>query len=250
LINNAIKFSPEGTQVDVNILSANNELIVAVKDLGIGISNADQLKLFNKFQQVGKAKSSEGTGLGLSITKGLVELMKGKIKLTSAEGQGSLFKVTLPITANAILTDIKPAKALILSCNRESQILVVEDNVINQEVVKAQFASLGLRVQIAGTGEKALQMIEENDYELIFMDIHLPGISGIEATSLIKQNHANLPVVGLSADSFEQHNFLRDRNLAPSTEMSDYLLKPIDSQQLIAVLNRFLPNANELSEPS
>ena len=258
LINNAIKFSPQGSQVKVNVLATDEHLTIAVQDFGVGISKADQMKLFNKFQQVGKAKSSEGTGLGLSITKGLVELMKGEIKLSSTEGQGSLFKVVLPIMAQVKLIDPKPTESLTLNCNKDSQILVVEDNLINQEVVKAQFAFLGLRIEIADSGEQALQMIEDKSYDLIFMDIHLPGITGIEATSLIRRSQPGLPIIGLSADAFQQHSFslsqnatpsnqmsdyLLKPNTAPSNQMSDYLLKPINSQQLIAVLNRFIPPA-------
>lgn len=250
LINNAIKFSHGGGKIDVNIVSADEEMVITVKDQGVGISKADQLKLFNKFQQVGNAKSSEGTGLGLSITKGLVELMGGGVKLSSAEGKGSLFKVVLPITADATRSNIQRAESLTLNCDEHCKLLVVEDNFINQEVVKAQFNSLGIKIQIAGTGEQALQMIEKNTYELIFMDIHLPGISGIEATKLIKQKHPSLPVVGLSADAFEQHDFLQNKKGGASTEMSDYLVKPVEMQQLIRVLNRFLPAANEISEPS
>jgi signal transduction histidine kinase/CheY-like chemotaxis protein len=250
LINNAIKFSQGGSQIDVNIASTNSGLCIAVKDQGVGISKADQRKLFNKFQQVGNAKFSEGTGLGLSITKGLVELMGGQIKLTSTVGMGSLFTVALPITVNAMRTDDKRAEPLTLLCQKDSQILVVEDNIINQEVAKALFGSLGLKIQIADTGEQALQMIEKNNYQLILMDIHLPGISGIEATSLIKKNHPSLPIIGLSADAFEQQNFIQNKHVDNRNELSDYLLKPVEKKQLIRVLNRFLPTTNQTCEPS
>ncbi|MFT5311802.1 MAG: signal transduction histidine kinase/ActR/RegA family two-component response regulator [Paraglaciecola sp.] len=248
LISNAIKFSPKGTQVDVNIFATNKELSLVVKDQGVGISQADQLKLFNKFQQVGKEKSSKGTGLGLSITKGLVQLMDGEIKLSSAQDHGSIFKVVLPIMAGMTGRGIHLAKSLTLNCRKDSKILAVEDNVINQEVVKALFSSLGLKIQIAESGERALQMVEKSTYQLIFMDIHLPGISGIETSVKIKQKWPDLPIIGLSADAFAQQNFLQNKNIDNHNTLSDYLLKPIEIEQIIRVLNHYLPTDN-VSEP-
>jgi signal transduction histidine kinase/CheY-like chemotaxis protein len=247
LVHNGIKFSEAGMHVTVNIDCSNSTLLIAVKDQGAGISKADQLKLFNKFQQVGNDKSAEGSGLGLSITKGLIELMKGEIKLVSTEGRGSLFKVILPIISDTARTDVARTESIALSCRKDALILVVEDNVINQEVAKALFSSLGLKIQLADTGEQALEIIENHSFSLIFMDIHLPGISGIEAAKKIKKMNPSIPVIGLSADVFEQQNFLQSKSLDSQNDMSDYLLKPIEMQHLIRVLNRFLPTFNETS---
>jgi signal transduction histidine kinase/CheY-like chemotaxis protein len=247
LINNGIKFTSAYKRVDVNIFTDNNEFIMVVKDQGLGISNSDQRKLFNKFQRVGNTKISEGTGLGLSITKGLVELMGGSIALTSHEGRGSLFKVVLPLSANKKEQKERPI-ILSLSCKTNSKILVVEDNFINQEVIKAIFTSIGLTIQLAESGEKALEMVEESTFDMIFMDIQLPGINGNETTHLIKLKYPSMPIIGLSADAFEQHRFISTDNQNSATGMSDYLTKPVERQQLISVLNHFLPHTDEPEE--
>jgi signal transduction histidine kinase/CheY-like chemotaxis protein len=250
LINNSIKFTTQNKHVDVNILVHDNEFVMVVKDQGIGISKADQLKLFNKFQRVGNTNMYEGTGLGLSITKGLVELMGGSIALTSREDSGSLFKVVLPLSKskNEKEAEDKGPDILSLSCKVNSNILVVEDNFINQEVIKAIFGSIDLPIQLADSGEHALELVADSTFDVIFMDIQLPGIDGNETTRLIKQKYPSLPIIGLSADAFEQHNFVLADDQNSSTGMSDYLIKPVERQQLIRVLNRFLPYVDESEE--
>ncbi|MFQ3235777.1 MAG: signal transduction histidine kinase/CheY-like chemotaxis protein [Paraglaciecola sp.] len=248
LINNALKFTPAGETVTVNIFSTEQQLFIIVKDNGVGISEEDQHKLFNKFQQVGKAKISEGTGLGLAITKGLVELMGGNIKLSSSEGMGSLFKVTIPHQHKEFGHSLASVSSTLDFC-LNSTILLVEDNHINQEVAKAIFCSMGLTIELADTGEKALELVNNNSYDLIFMDIHLPGIDGIETTRQIKQQFPSTPVIGLSADTFKQEN-LSSNTGNTNQKMDYYLSKPVEREKLITVLNSYLPRAAPPKEPA
>jgi signal transduction histidine kinase/ActR/RegA family two-component response regulator len=248
LINNAVKFTPTGKAVTVNILSNESQLFIIVKDNGVGINDKDQQKLFNKFQQVGKAKIGEGTGLGLAITKGLVELMGGSIKLSSREGVGSLFKVAIPHQQGDITLSLSPCSST-LDINLNSTILLVEDNLINQEVATAIFTSLGLTIELAGSGEQALELVNNNSYDLIFMDIHLPGIDGIETTRQIKQLYPLTIVIGLSADTFAKERMIPSVGES-APQMHDYLCKPVERDKLITVLNSYLPKAAPPQEPA
>lgn len=246
LLSNAIKFTPSGKRVTLSVANTHQQLILAVKDEGVGIAQADQTRLFNKFQQVGKGKNGAGTGLGLSITKGLVELMEGSIHLSSHEGSGSLFKVTLP-NQQCHMTDLTCQEPSELVANKAALILLVEDNLINQEVAKATFAAMGFSIDLADCGEQALELVIEKSYDLIFMDINLPGIDGNETTRRIKQLFPALPVVGLSADTFEQTQFNLDSQ-GNSSHMADYLTKPMERIKLIKVLNKYLPQAMPAEE--
>jgi len=237
LVHNAIKFTDSGKWVKVEFSLNNENFVINVADQGAGISSIDQTKLFGKFQQVGQAKSSEGSGLGLSIIQGLVELLGGTIKVLSTLGSGSIFKVTLPLqnetdilqgTANSV-----PTKA---TFDHSRNILLVEDNEINQAVMLAIFESLDISITIAGTGELAIEMAKNAHFDLIFMDIHLPGIDGREASQKIRQLYPQLPIIALSADAFNQHKFDDNDEI-----WNEYLCKPLEKEKLVQALNRFIP---------
>jgi signal transduction histidine kinase len=237
LVHNAIKFTDSGKWVKVEFSFNNENLMITVADQGAGISSADQAKLFTKFQQVGQAKSSEGSGLGLSITQGLVEILGGTIKVLSTLGSGSIFRVILPqqTDTTTLQQDVNqsPEQA---SFNLSSKVLVVEDNKINQAVMLAVFESLALPIIIVRTGEEAIEIANNRHFDLIFMDIHLPGMDGRQASEQIKNMYPNIPIVALSADAFNQHKF--DEN---DKVWDEYLCKPLEKEKLIQALNRFIP---------
>jgi signal transduction histidine kinase/CheY-like chemotaxis protein len=237
LVHNAIKFTDSGKWVKVELSLNNEHLVITVADQGVGISSIDQTKLFGKFQQVGQAKSSEGSGLGLSIIQSLVVLLGGTINVLSNIGSGSIFKVRLPQQSdNEILQKSSisgPEKA---NFNHSSKVLVVEDNEINQAFMLAVFESLGIPIIIAGTGEDAVKIVNNRHFDLIFMDIHLPGINGRQASEIIKQVHPSIPIVALSADTFIQHKFGDNDKV-----WDEYLCKPLVKEQLVKALNRFIP---------
>jgi len=237
LVHNGIKFTDSGKWVKVEFSLNNENFVITVADQGVGISSTDQTRLFGKFQQVGQAKSSEGSGLGLSITQGLVELLGGTIKVLSTLGSGSIFKVILPQqnTDEILQHDVAtvPAKA---NFDRNRKVLVVEDNEINQAVMLAVFESLDIPIIISETGEDAVEIANNRHFDLIFMDIHLPGIDGRQASEQIKHLHPNMSIVALSADTFNQHKFGKNDKI-----WDDYLCKPLEKEKLVQALNRFIP---------
>lgn len=237
LAHNAIKFTASGKSVTVDFSYKNKTLAITVVDQGVGISPLDQTKLFVKFQQVGQAKSSEGSGLGLSITQSLVELLGGKIKVLSDLGSGSIFKVMLPQQVDTSVSQHSTAQAHAEeNFEQASKILLVEDNKINQAVMLAIFGSLKISITIAETGEDAVDMVNNIPFDLIFMDIQLPGIDGREASEKIKRLHPHIPIIALSADTFRQHKFGDNDKI-----WNEYLSKPLEKEKLIQTLNHFIP---------
>jgi CheY-like chemotaxis protein len=211
--------------------------VITVADQGVGISSHDQTKLFNQFQQVGQVKSSEGSGLGLSITQSLVTLLGGKIKVLSTVGSGSIFKVLLPQQNDTSILQpdltLVPEKA---NFDPSSKILLVEDNKINQAVMLAIFESLNISIIIAESGEEAVEATNNQYFDLIFMDIHLPGIDGFQTSERIKHNFPRTPIIALSADTFCQKRFNQNTKI-----WDEYLCKPLEKENLVQVLNRFIP---------
>ncbi|WP_340677537.1 ATP-binding protein [Paraglaciecola sp.] len=239
LISNAIKYTPSYKSVLVTLNNTEQNLSLSVQDQGVGISHADKAKLFGTFQQVGNSKNTQGSGLGLAITKSLVELMRGNIKVQSEPQFGSTFTVELPLTLPTNNIPDPIAQSSNPTFNTQSRILVVEDNEINQMVIEAMLATYGLMATIVGSGEEGLDTLQHSIFDLVLMDIHLPGISGIEASQQIRQSLPTLPIVALSADTFEQ-----ERTKKSPSVFNDFLTKPIDVPKLNAVLLRYLPQSN------
>ncbi len=265
LINNSIKFTDAGKQVNVEVSCpkpptsessagaqqspekpgtekpgtgepSKEELCIKVIDQGVGISEQDQRKLFDKYLQVGPNKGKEGTGLGLSITQGLVHLMGGKIDVNSVPGQGSVFQVSLP---NNPIPEHQPEPNKSTTClefSPESKcILVVEDTLLNQEVVKAIFETLNCPLEIASTGNEAIAMAKAKRYDLILMDLHLPDLSGEAVTQHIQSLGNPPPIVAFSANVFS--DTAKEIN---QKGFSGYISKPIEVSQLIETLNKHL----------
>lgn len=236
LVANAIKFSPAHQTVTISVVFSQEQFTIAVKDHGEGIAESDIPLLFAKFQQVGNAKH-EGSGLGLMITKSLVELMGGSIKLNSTLGKGTLVKVDIPLKLPEDKDVHKLNERSQRQYNLNTKILVVEDNGINQEVAKAIFDSLGLNIDLADSGEDALVTLQNNQYDVIFMDLHLPGIDGFETSKQIIQRLPNQIIIALTADIFAGKN-----DLLRQSGMIDYLSKPIDLKSLVKMLNQYCPS--------
>lgn len=236
ILSNAIKFSQPGKKVLVNAVKSEHSFTFAVQDSGRGISEKDITRLFQKFQQVGSTVDQEGSGLGLVITKSLVELMGGKITLNSILGQGTLVKIDIPMENGQKIVERPQESSIDIAFNPASSILVVEDNEINQEVAKAILASVGCDIEIASSGEQALRMVNKTDYDLILMDLHLPGIDGYQTSQRILAQCPNMPIVALTADVFAANN-----KQTSTAGIQSVLNKPIDMQQLIGVLNQYCP---------
>lgn len=237
IINNAIKFTGKGKSISVNVgRTENNEVTFDVIDQGVGISTIDQSKLFNKYQQVGENRTKEGTGLGLCITKSLVELMRGTISLASEQNKGTHVHITLPMSEEQpeeIIEDKSKEYCEITPLD----ILIVEDNAINRKLAKVMFESMGQQVTFAEDGESSVDICRQRVFDAIFMDIHMPGINGIEAAKQIRQQGVKTPIIALTADIFEVQK--SDEN---GFEFDEYLSKPIIKETLERVISKLSCN--------
>ncbi|MEM0911464.1 MAG: ATP-binding protein [Pseudomonadota bacterium] len=236
ILTNAIKFSKPKQTVKLNVFVNAKTLTIAVKDQGIGIAEKDIHLLFSKFRQVGKASTQEGFGLGLMITKSLVDLMDGKINLASSLNNGTLVKVDIPLQSVSKQSVEAYQPTFTMRFSKRARILVVEDNEINRQVASAIFASLGLKIVLSDTGEEAVELLANNDFDLIFMDIHMPGIDGIEATRQIIAKKPNQKIVALTADTF-----LELEQKLQSCKMVAVISKPIEIKKIVDVLNTYCP---------
>ena len=236
LLNNSIKFTERG-KVSLFLHLQNEELKFVVSDTGIGISELDLDKIFDEFNQVENpyVKTQEGTGLGLSLVKNLVELMNGKIKVSSTLNQGTSFYVTLPFEK----ADLKPSSEPIAEINTKlsyfpQRTLIAEDNKMNQMVISTILKKLNLEYDIASNGKEAVEMAQENKYDLILMDISMPEMSGFEATELVRKFNREVPIFCLSANVFAS-----DKQRAFSVGMNEFISKPVNKNDLILKINEF-----------
>lgn len=251
LLGNAVKFTEKG-QVTLRITEKENEsgqclVRFEVVDTGIGIP-ADKIDaLFSEFTQVDASTSRKfgGTGLGLSICKKLVEAMKGEIGILSELGQGSTFWFEVPLPkiseteAQAVLAEDLP------ELTRSLNILVAEDNLPNQMLIKAILTKLGHQIVLANNGVKAVEaMISgEQHFDLILMDMQMPEMDGLEATKQIrtlKSEGSQIPIIALTANALAG-----DRERVMDAGMNDYLTKPIDIKALKRALKIWGNSVNE-----
>ncbi len=243
LAGNALKFTERG-EVVISVRGANlpegeetAALEFAVRDTGIGISSADQQRLFRPFVQVDASTMRHfgGTGLGLSICKGLVDLMGGRIWLESELGRGSsfYFTVALPLANESPAED---GTSLVLPPRTVGplRILLTEDNLANQKLVDYVLRGRGHEVEIAGEGEEAVYLSERNSYDVILMDVQMPGMDGMEATAAIRQREIegrHVPIIAMTA-----HAMQSDRERCLAAGMDAYLTKPVNGRELIGLV--------------
>ncbi|BEI23125.1 ATP-binding protein [Vibrio fluvialis] len=242
IIGNAIKFTHQGF-VDVSLVTARDRLEIEVRDSGIGIDNERIEHLFSPFIQADTSitRNYGGTGLGLAITKHLVELMGGTIKVNSKLGEGSLFTISIPLESRSTaavnenagqLSDTKTYDAL----DNNKHILVVEDTKTNQMVIQLLLNRMGYNVTIANNGQHAIELIEKNrSFDLIFMDISMPIMDGIQATRILRSQRLTTPIIALTA-----HSMNSDHQNCLAAGMNDIVLKPIRSKELQRISDRYL----------
>ncbi|MFK8047138.1 MAG: ATP-binding protein [Halioglobus sp.] len=272
LIGNAIKFTTTG-HVDLSVKLLHKRPGFAtfrfeVSDTGIGIASGRIEQIFESFTQADGSTTRQfgGTGLGLAISKQLVELMGGEIQVSSVPGRGSCFSFDLELKAEQIREssrqerpdhagdssqsfDPLPGENLSRSdtpghaIHSGSRVLLVEDAVVNQEVAQAMISWYGCEVTIAGNGRKALETMEGESFDLIFMDCQMPYMDGFEATGEIRrieeaEGLARIPIVALTANAVQG-----DRERCLDAGMDDYISKPFTNEIIAEKLGRWLPPA-------
>jgi PAS domain S-box-containing protein len=255
LINNAIKFTPTGqVSVDGREVSMGDEVLLEfdVRDSGIGIPSDRQQELFKPFSQIDDSNTRQfgGTGLGLSIVRSLTELMGGSVSCESEAEQGACFRVRVKAERLAEMRDTRvlsravgaPASITVASPGHYS-LLLVEDNLINQKVIRAMLERLGCRVHCVENGKEAVDAIRAGQRpDLIVMDCQTPIMDGFEATRQIRvweetQSLPRLPIVALTAAAFDA-----DRIRSLEAGMDDFMTKPASLQNLRDTLKKYLPH--------
>jgi signal transduction histidine kinase/DNA-binding response OmpR family regulator len=242
LISNAVKYSHTGEVILEAALDKviENDIVlirIMIHDSGSGISDEMKDKLFKPFFQIQNINEIpiEGTGLGLSICKELAGLLGGEIGFESTSGKGSTFWFTFQaqIMVSEATEDILKTH-INLNKTQGLKILLAEDKLVNQKVVSLLLNTLGHQVEIACNGKEAIEKCRNEKFDLILMDIQMPVMDGLTATRKIKEQIKPLPpIVGLSANAFQG-----DREKYLSMGMDDYLIKPVESDDFVALINR------------
>lgn len=245
LLSNACKYTDQGSIAVTASLIGNSSLDseaitvrISVVDTGIGISTKFQSVIFDDFtRHISAGTVTPGTGLGLAITARLCQLLGGEITVDSKEAEGSRFTVDLPFTraAAASLEETPPTAEIEPWRSSPPSILVAEDNDVNQRLMLMMLKKLGCSPEFVADGLSAVERVNAGDIDLVFMDVEMPGIDGLEATRLIRRSHALKPyIIALTAYSFDTQ-----RKCCLKAGMNDFLSKPLRRAELTAALWRF-----------
>ncbi len=244
LLSNAIKFNKISGNIWVKtqlISKTDEEAIIyfEIKDNGIGIPKDKQELIFKPFSQADNSitKAYGGTGLGLAIINNLLQYMNTTISLESEENEGSKFYFTLKLQiAKHFNSPIQNLKSTHTSINKNSKILIAEDNSMNQQLMEAMLSELNLKADIVNNGEEAIKKSQENDYNIIFMDINMPVCDGISATKTIRKlNKNHIPIIALTANAIKG-----DTQKYLDSGMDEHITKPINFEKLKECLERYL----------
>jgi len=260
LLSNAVKFTDKG-EILLSVMKGDFEaedkigLIFSVTDTGIGISDEDQKRLFSPFTQVDSSTTRKfgGTGLGLVITRKLITLMGGSMKLESTPGKGSCFSFSIIVNksdnvrGSRIESDRRTEYHELSANNRIEKksdkltslpeqnikpgsgysVLLVEDNEINQLVLKELINKTGVNIDVAVNGLEGIKLIEKNNYNLVFMDIQMPVLDGYESARMIRKMGLEIPVIAVTA-----HALTVEKEKCIDAGMNDYISKPVDPSVL------------------
>jgi len=252
LIGNSIKFTEEGDiWVRVTKISQQEQKVLLkfeIQDNGVGISKEKQKAIFENFTQGSLQINRKfgGTGLGLSIVKNLLNLMNSEIYLESDLGKGSLFYFELDFEALEPIATADSATVLVQpeefsnEIMHHKKILVVEDNKINQMITRKILEKQKVICDVADNGTIAIEKVKNNDFDLILMDIHMPGISGIEATCEIRKFNSFIPIVALTAVTLDEN--LDEFYL---NGFNDIIPKPYKTEEFFHKINKYLSQEKE-----
>jgi PAS domain S-box-containing protein len=259
LIGNAVKFTEKG-HIYVKVSLQDNRgrpyIRFDVEDTGVGIPKDRQEAIFEAFTQADGSTTRRfgGTGLGLTITRQLAELLGGYLCLISEVGKGSVFSLIIPagvdVKKQIFLDRHNLAEELSIEkdgldgpeseLNFQGRVLVAEDSLTNQMLIKLLLEKMGLEVTIAEDGNEAVQKVFSQPFDLIFMDIQMPSMNGYEATKILREEGITTPIIALTA-----HAMMGDDAKCISAGCDDYLSKPINQKELIKTIRKHLTPKNE-----
>jgi len=247
LLGNANKYSEANSVVRLLVKetqqdSDSSDILFAVEDHGIGVSEEDKLRIFRSFEQVDKfAVHQQGTGLGLAISNHLVQLMGSSIKLDSTPGKGSTFHFTIRL-AYAEAASKEQKKDRTVTELEGISILVVEDNPLNQEILVGLLEESGMKISCADNGRIAVDMFtasEPGTYQIIIMDIMMPEMNGLEAAHAIRTSDhpeaKTIPIIAMSANAFDE-----DVQMSLASGMNAHLSKPVEMNRLLKTLGQLV----------
>ena len=222
--------------INVNVdmtLKDKPQIVIIISDNGIGIPNAQLKAIFDPFNQGDNSNTRQygGTGLGLAIVKQLVDLFSGTVEVESFPERGTSFDVRIPLV-NALYSPLKDHEAVLIN-RAEVQspyVLVVDDNEINQMVVKKVLEIKGFVCDIARNGAEAVKAIQNNNYDCVFMDVQMPVMDGYEATRTIRRldHKQNVFIVAMTANAMSG-----DREKCLAAGMDDYISKPLNYDLMV-----------------
>lgn len=251
LVSNAVKFTSKGKiTVSARMLSENERNVVvefSVEDTGIGIHESKLEKIFENFQQAssGTSRLYGGTGLGLSIVKHLVEAQEGTIQVKSKINEGSCFSFVLSFLKTNVNLELDPEQMKIDREIKGIKVLVVEDIVLNQLLMRTLLDDFGFECEIADNGKIAIEKMQEQTYDLVLMDLQMPVMNGFEATQYIRNNmHLDIPIIALTADVTTA-----DLSKCKEVGMNDYIAKPVDESILYSKMVGLVNKPLQAVEP-
>jgi PAS domain S-box-containing protein len=252
LVGNGLKYTNEGdVHLDVCCLSplrkGEHRILFSVQDTGIGISNEVLESLFKPFVQGsrGYARQYQGAGLGLSICKRLVDLMDGNMSVESNEGEGTIFYVVLPflerrggeVETQPIVSGDRKVSAL--------SILLAEDDRVNSMVGQRILEKLGCEVTVAANGAVAVDLLKDQAFDAVFMDVQMPEMDGVEATRIIREGGAGEACKGIPIFAMTAYTMVGDKENFLSAGMDGYISKPVEVKEILAMLSLALQKARE-----
>ncbi|MDH5653470.1 MAG: ATP-binding protein [Gammaproteobacteria bacterium] len=251
LCGNAVKFTwSGGIRIDVQYRQDSNRLVIRVIDTGVGMTPEQQKKIFNSFTQADSSVSRQfgGTGLGLHLSGILAEKLGGEIHVDSTPDVGSCFILTMDAgtQAAASLTNKEPAERSLETTQMsklEGHILLAEDNIDNQRLIKMILQNLGLTCDIANNGYEAIHYAMYNSYDIILMDMQMPEMSGLEATQRLRESGYNGIITALTANAT-----VEDREKCLAAGYNEFLTKPIDRKKFHAYFQNHLRASDKADE--
>lgn len=233
LISNAIKFTPDGT-VCLQASYHQGILLLRVQDTGIGMNQLTIRRVFNPFEKAAPHISAEGFGLGLSIVKGIVNLLGGKISVSSTEGIGSCFEVSIPMSETNLNEEI-PSPVRTFSGILPKRVIAIDDDPLQLAVMKEMLERNGVDCITCSTAKDVVKAMREKDYDLLLSDIQMIGTSGFELLDLLRNstvgNSRTIPVVAMTARGDRGNEVFLKAGFAA------YIYKPFSSSELISLLS-------------